>query len=171
MKCAPRKRNILAAALVCAASFGTTRVLGGEEDDLARQIDIHRADAKDMEQLDKWRAAVADLTLLRQWLDDAWDLRSRHQYNAVRELLDRVDLQANLIREEIKLRNLAAEIETRETLLRENRLKIERTRRALAMTTAQIKVASSDLEGHPRSRANNPDGGPMDGNADANLSN
>lgn len=155
----------MATVLLLATPFATKRVFGDEADDLARQIDVHRADAKDMEQLDKWHTAVADLTLLRLWLDDAWDLRSKHQYNGVRELLDRVDAQANLIRQEIKLGDLAAEVDRRETVVKETQLKLVGARQTLVTTRAQTQVIRIALDGGPPERAN-PDGGVVTGQAE-----
>ena len=50
-----------------------------------------------------------EITLLRSWLDEAWSLRSKHEYDQVREVLERTRKQADLIRTKITVSKLRAQ--------------------------------------------------------------
>ena len=39
--------------------------------------------------MDDLKSVPDAITLLRAWLDEAWSLRSKHEYDQVREVLDR----------------------------------------------------------------------------------
>src|SRR5258706_1434312 len=87
--------------LLCGASIH--EVWAGEEDDLQRQIETQRAGASDIERLDELHTAGDEVVLLKAWLDEAWDLRAKHEYDQVREVLDRAIAQAELIRQKINV--------------------------------------------------------------------
>jgi hypothetical protein len=127
----------LAAAI---ASLAASPVRAGEEDDLQRQIETQRTGAADLERLDELKATSDEITLLRSWLDEAWALRSKHEYDQVREVLDRALKQADLIRATITVSKLRAQAQKRETVLADLRTKIARTRKALQDTVAKKKV-------------------------------
>jgi hypothetical protein len=112
----------------------------GEEDDLQRLIENQRTGAADLERLDELKATGDEITLLRSWLDEAWALRAKHEYDQVREVLDRCLKQADLIRAKITVSKLKAQAQKREAALDELRAKIARTRKALADTVAKKKV-------------------------------
>ena len=63
--------------------------------------------ATDLERLDELKATRDEISLLRSWLDEAWGLRSKHEYDQVREVLDRAFKQADLIRAKITVSKLA----------------------------------------------------------------
>jgi hypothetical protein len=126
------------AALTALATSGTARA--GEEDDLQRQIETQRAGVTDLERLDELHAAGDEVTLLKAWLDEAWDLRSKHEYDQVREVLDRALAQAELIRQKIVVSKLRAQADKREAALQETRRKIDQSRKALADTTIKKKA-------------------------------
>ena len=67
-------------------SLAPRAVVAGEEDDLQRQIETQRSGANDLDRLDDLRATTDEITLLRTWLDEAWSLRSKHEYDQVREM-------------------------------------------------------------------------------------
>jgi hypothetical protein len=48
-------------------------VQAGEADDLQRIIEDSRQTANDLERLDERKTAGTDLTVLRMWLDQAWN--------------------------------------------------------------------------------------------------
>jgi len=126
-------------ALVCA--FLMSRVSwGGEEDDLQRQIETQRSGMSDLERLDDLRATTDEITLLRSWLDDAWGLRSKHEYDLVREVLDRCLAQAELIRQKIGAAKLRAQVQRREAALQETRKKIAAARKNLQDTIVKKKA-------------------------------
>ena len=139
--------------VLCAAItfMGVGRVggglaLAGEEDDLQRQIDTQRTGAADLERLDELKSTGDEIALLRSWLDEAWNLRAKHEYDQVREVLDRSLKQADLIRTKITTAKLRAQAAKREAALADLRAKIVKTRKALADTTAKKKALEGSTQ-------------------------
>ena len=127
--------------VVALALLTTTRpARAGEEDDLQRQIETQRAGEADIERLDELHAAGDEITLLKAWLDEAWALRAKHEYDQVREVLDRALAQAELIRQKISASKLRAQAEKREAALQETRRKTDQARKALADTVLKKKA-------------------------------
>ena len=124
---------------VTLTAFTTQTARAGEEDDLQRQIETQRAGVSDIERLDELHAAGDEITLLKAWLDEAWALRAKHEYDQVREVLDRALAQAELIRQKINVSKLRAVSDKREAALTETRRKIDQARKALADTTIKKK--------------------------------
>ena len=116
----------------------------GEEDDLQRQIDTQKASVADLERLDELKGVTDEIALLKTWLDEAWNLRAKHEYDQVREVLDRSLKQEDLIRTKIAVSKLRAQVQKREIALADIRAKIARTRKALQETAAKKKA----LEGN-----------------------
>jgi hypothetical protein len=112
----------------------------GEEDDLQRQIETQRTGLSDLDRLDEARTTTEEITMLRSWLDEAWSLRSKHEYDQVREVLDRCLAQAELIRQKIAAAKLRLQVQKRETTVGELRAKIKATRKALEDTTVKKKA-------------------------------
>jgi hypothetical protein len=125
---------------VTVALATTTAARAGEEDDLQRQIETQRGGVSDIERLDELHAASDEIALLKAWLDEAWALRAKHEYDQVREVLDRALAQAELIRQKISASKLRAQADKRETALQETRRKIDQARKALADTTIKKKA-------------------------------
>ena len=127
--------------LVIALAFlgANDRLWAGEEDDLQRQIETQRSGVVDLERLDDLRATTDEITLLKSWLDEAWTLRSKHEYDQVREVLDRCLAQAELIRQKIAAAKLRAQAQRREAALAELQAKITRTRKSLQDTVVKKK--------------------------------
>ena len=123
-----------------ATAIAARPALAGEEDDLQRQIDTQRSGMSDLERLDDMRATTDEITLLHTWLDEAWSLRSKHEYDLVREVLDRCLAQAELIRQKIAAAKLRAQVQRREAALKDMRAKIASTRKALQETTVKKKA-------------------------------
>jgi hypothetical protein len=138
---AKRTLQLLVAA-VAVATFQWEGLVAwaGEEDDLQRQIETQRAGVADLERLDDLRATTDEITLLKAWLDEAWTLRSKHEYDEVRAVLDRALKQADLIRAKITVSKLEAQVRKREAALQELRNKITRTKKSLQDTITQKKV-------------------------------
>jgi hypothetical protein len=128
-----------ALALTLTFSVSVVDAWAGEEDDLQRQIETQRAGASDIERLDELHAAGDEVVLLKAWLDEAWDLRAKHEYDQVREVLDRAIAQAELIRQKINVSKLRAQAEKREAALKDTRQKIEEARRSLTAIAAKKK--------------------------------
>ena len=135
-------RITLAAFAVAAVAFaaGPRAARAGEEDDLQREIDTQRVSVADLERLDELKATSDEITLLRSWLDEAWSLRSKHEYDQVREVLERTRKQADLIRAKITASKLRAQATSREASLNEVRAKIARTKKALSETAKKKKA-------------------------------
>ena len=112
----------------------------GEEDDLQAQIETQRAGVSDLDRLDEARTTTEEITMLRTWLDEAWSLRSKHEYDQVREVLDRCRSQAELIRQKTSAAKLRAQVQKREATVRDLRAKIDATRKALQDTQVKKKA-------------------------------
>jgi hypothetical protein len=140
LKTAGKTSLAVALASLLFASFGARDVRAGEEDDLQRQIDTQKAGVPDLERLDELRATGDEITLLKGWLEEAWNLRAKHEYDQVREVLDRCLGQAELIRQKIAVSKLRAQAARREAELRDVRTKIDQSRKALR-DTAQKRRA------------------------------
>ena len=121
-------------------SLATGRAVAGEEDDLQRQIETQRAGVNDLDRLDDTRATTEEITMLRTWLDEAWNLRSKHEYDQVREVLDRCLSQAELIRQKTSAAKLRAQAQKREATVNELHAKIAQTRKALQETQIKKKA-------------------------------
>lgn len=130
--------GLLLAAAAVSGGAGTARA--GEEDDLQRQIETQRSGVADLERLDDLKATTDEITLMKSWLDEAWTLRSKHEYDQVREVLDRCLAQAELIRQKISAAKLRAQAQRREMALAELRAKIARTRKSLQDTIVRKKA-------------------------------
>ena len=140
-----RSLRLLVAAAICAAFAASPRpVLAGEEDDLQREIDNQRVSVADLERLDELKATGDEITQLRSWLDEAWSLRSKHEYDQVREVLERTRKQADLIRAKITASKLRAQAATRENALADVRAKIARNKKALADTMKKKKALETE---------------------------
>ncbi|HTB58954.1 MAG TPA: hypothetical protein VLC06_13835 [Polyangia bacterium] len=129
---------------VLAIGIGLTAALGGavqagEEDDLQRQIDTQKSSVADLERLDELKAVTDEIGRLRSWLDEAWGLRAKHEYDEVRTVLDRALKQEDLIRDEITVSKLRAQELKREASLKEIKDKIARTRKTLQETSEKKK--------------------------------
>ena len=116
------------------------RAAAGEEDDLQRQIDTQKGSVVDLERLDDLKGVTDEIALLKIWLDEAWNLRAKHEYDQVREVLDRALKQEDLIRVKIAVSKLRAQVQKREAALQDVRAKIARTHKALQETAAKKKA-------------------------------
>jgi hypothetical protein len=130
---------------VLAIGFGLTAALGGaaragEEDDLQRQIDTQKSSVADLERLDDLKAVTDEIARLKAWLDEAWGLRAKHEYDEVRTVLDRALKQEDLIRDLITVSKLHAQELKREASLKEIRDKTARTRKSLQETSDKKKA-------------------------------
>jgi hypothetical protein len=132
-------RALSLVALLAASTAGRV-ARAGEEDDLQRQIETQRGGVADIERLDELHTAGDEITLLKAWLDEAWALRAKHEYDEVREVLDRALGQAELIRQKIGASKLRAQADKREAALQATRRKIDQARKALADTTIKKKA-------------------------------
>jgi hypothetical protein len=127
----------LAAAVAAALLATAPLAVAGEADDLQRMIDVARQGGKDLERLDDRQAVRDELTLLNVWLDSAWKLRSEQKYDEVRVVLDRVQAQADMIRQKITAAQLDNEANQKEAELKRLRDEIAKTRASLQAATVQ----------------------------------
>ena len=139
------KRWISPLALVVTLTT-TMTARAGEEDDLQRQIETQRDGVSDIERLDELHAAADEIALLKSWLDEAWALRAKHEYDQVREVLDRALAQAELIRQKISASKLRAQADKFETALQETRRKIDQARKALTDTMIKKKALEASAK-------------------------
>ena len=108
------------------------QVLAGEEaEDLKRQIESQRAAASDLERLDDRHMVTDEITLLKSWLDEAWQQYSKEEWKKVREVVDRCIAQAQLIRDKITAAKMTAYANDREAAVRATHAKIDKTKKAL----------------------------------------
>jgi hypothetical protein len=112
----------------------------GEEDDLQRQIDTQKASVADLERLDELKAVTDEIARLKSWLDEAWGLRAKHEYDQVRVVLDRALKQEDLIRAQITVSKLRDQEQKREATLKQLKEKIAHTRKQLQETTDKKKT-------------------------------
>jgi hypothetical protein len=115
---------------------------GHEAQDLKRQIDAQRAAAVDFERLDSDHAVTDEITLYRAWLDEATAQLNKDQLNRVREVLDRLVAQAELVRQRIAATKVTAQVREREGALRALREKNDRTQKQ----TQELTVTKKALE-------------------------
>ena len=130
--------SLAIATLALVAAPGAA--LAGEEDDLQREIDTQRVSVADLERLDELKATGDEIAQFRSWLDEAWSLRSKHEYDQVREVLERTRKQADLIRAKITASKLRAQATAREAALNDTRARIARTKKAIADTMKKKKA-------------------------------
>jgi cysteinyl-tRNA synthetase len=129
-----RRHVLISLALL----LGTARLAGaGEEEDLQRQIELQRTNATDLERLDETRAAGEEITRLKDWLNQAWTLRSRHEVDEVRPVLDRCAAQAELVRQMIMAARWQTQVKSREAAIERARNKTQQTRSALQKLQAE----------------------------------
>jgi hypothetical protein len=110
---------------------GTQAFAGQESEDLKRQIESQRAAVSDLERLDDRHMVTDEITLLKSWLDEAWQQYSKEEWKKVREVVDRCIAQAELIRDKITAAKMTAYANDRESAVKATRDKIERTKKAL----------------------------------------
>jgi len=134
-----RTLGVVAIGLGLVGSVGGV-ARAGEEDDLQRQIDTQKSSVADLERLDELKAVTDEIARLRSWLDEAWGLRAKHEYDEVREVLDRSLKQEDLVRAEIIVSKLRAQEQSREAALKDLRAKIARTRKSLQETSDKKKT-------------------------------
>jgi hypothetical protein len=118
---------------------------GGEADDLQAMIDRARRNVTDLQRIDEQRVAAEDIAVLSTWLDEAWRLRAEKQYDTVRQVLDRCDAQADMIREQITAGQLAAQAQKEESALEASRKHVEELKQAIAAAKhkkAQLEIRS-----------------------------
>ena len=149
-------RFFVAAAMCAAFAASPCAVLAGEEDDLQREIDNQRVSVADLERLDELKATGDEITLLRSWLDEGWSLRSKHEYDQVREVLERTRKQADLIRAKITASKLRAQATSREASLADVRARIARTKKALVDAAKRKKTLESAPVDKPAGPADKP---------------
>lgn len=121
-------RNGVLALLVL---VGAQAFAGQEAEDLKRQIESQRAAVSDLERLDDRHMVTDEITLLKSWLDEAWQQYSKEEWKRVREVVDRCIAQAELIRDKITAAKMTAYAHEREGAVKATRDKIERTKKAL----------------------------------------
>ena len=134
------KLSLVLAFVLGSLALAPRTAAAGEEDDLQRQIETQRAGVNDLDRLDDLRATTDEITMLRTWLDEAWSLRSKHEYDQVREVLDRCIGQAELVRQKISAAKLRAQVQKREATVNDLRAKITATKKALQDTQIKKKA-------------------------------
>src|SRR5688500_1676701 len=117
-----------------------------DEGDLKRQIEVQQAAVADLERLDDTRVVVGETTLLRRWLDEAWGLQSKEEYDQVRLMLDRCMAQAEFIRQKIAGSKLSAQAAAREAQVKASREKVLRTKQALEQTFIKKKAMEMNIK-------------------------
>lgn len=110
---------------------GTHAFASQEAEDLKRQIESQRAAVSDLERLDERHMVTDEITLLKSWLDEAWQQYSKEEWKKVREVVDRCIAQAELIRDKITASKMTAYANDREGQVKAMRTKIEQTKKAL----------------------------------------
>jgi hypothetical protein len=134
-------RNIL--LLLVALSMPALAAANDREvNDLKRSIETHRGTVSDLDRQDAQRVAGDQLALLRSWIDEATTLLGKQKLDRVREVLDRLNAQEELIRQRLAAGAASAVARDREEALKALRDKIEQTKVDLEQATA----TKQDLE-------------------------
>ena len=123
----PIRNGVMALLLL----VGAQALAGQEAEDLKRQIESQRAAVSDLERLDDRHMVTDEITLLKSWLDEAWQLYSKEDWKPVREVIDRCLAQAELIRQKITAAKMTAYANDREAAVKAMRAKIEQTKKQL----------------------------------------
>ncbi len=117
-----------------------------EVNDLKRSIDTHRGTVSDLERQDPQRAVSDQLTLLRTWVDEAANLLGQKKLDRVRETLDRLNAQEELIRQRLAAVAAQSAAREKEEALRALREKIEQTKAALEQATVTKKALEMNAQ-------------------------
>ncbi len=136
---------VVAASLAVLIHLRALPARADEEDDIQRQIESQKAGVPDLEHLDTTHGASAELQRLREWLGQAWELKSKHDPDGAREVLDRCLSQAELVRQVIAASQAKADVIARETKLARTRQEIERQKQALREAEAKKKSLEQAL--------------------------
>lgn len=117
-----------------------------EVNDLKRSIDTHRGTVSDLERQDGQRVVSDQLTLLRTWVDEAANQLGKKDLDRVRETLDRLNAQEELIRQRLTAATATAAAKDKEEALRALREKIEQTKVALEQATVTKKALEMNAQ-------------------------
>ncbi len=131
---------LLALALVLSLPAPAHAASRRETSDLKRSIDTHRGSVSDLERQDVQRAVSDEITLLRTWVDEASNLLGQKKMDEVREVLDRLNAQEELIRQKITAAAAGAQASDREAAVRALREKIEKTKDDLEQANVTKKA-------------------------------
>jgi hypothetical protein len=100
-------------------------------DDPRREIQLQRAAAQDLDALDTKKQVADEIALLRSWLDEAEKQRAREQAQRAREVLDRCQVQTDLIREKLTTARVVGEAAEHEKAAKDSRERLKATKKAL----------------------------------------
>lgn len=117
-----------------------------EVNDLRRSIDTHRGTVSDLERQDGQRVVNDQITLLRTWVDEAANLLGEKKLDRVREVLDRLNAQEELIRQRLAAATAAGVARDREEALRALKEKTEQTKVALEQATVTKKALEMNAQ-------------------------
>ena len=120
-----------ALAMIASAGPMGQLAMAGEADDLQTMIDRSRRNATDLQRLDEKRIAAEEIAVMTTWLDEAWRLRSEKNFDKVREVLDRCDAQADMIREHITAGQVMEQAQQEEAGLAATNQRIDELRLAI----------------------------------------
>src|ERR1051325_10214704 len=89
----PIRNGVMALLLL----LGSQALAGQEAEDLKRQIESQRAAVSDLERLDDRHMVTDEITLLKSWLDEAWQQYSKEEGKRVGEGGDRCVRPAGVV--------------------------------------------------------------------------
>lgn len=113
---------------------------------MTREIKAQQAAVNDLSALDTNRVVQDEITLLKTWLDEAWNHQSKDQGDRAREVVDRCTAQADLIRQKIVTAKAKAEAEAHEKAARDVRDKLKRTQKALEDAIVKKKAMEMNVK-------------------------
>lgn len=126
------RRFLLFSMVALACSAG---VVLADSKDIEREIKAQQSAAKDLEALDANKVVADEISLLRTWLDEAFNKQGR-----AREVLDRCLAQADLIRLKIAVAKVMAEADSKERAVMEAKARVKATQKALEEATVKKKA-------------------------------
>jgi hypothetical protein len=112
--------------------------------DLERQLDAQRAALEDLGTLDTGRMAGDELALFRSWLDEAHNRLREKKPDLVRELVDRMLAQGQLIRQLIAAGTAADALARKEAELADARRRVQEL--AKAIDAARVKQKALEMK-------------------------
>lgn len=147
------KTRVRLLALACVplglAGLPARPAWAGQADDLQRMIERERRGLEDLRRLDQLKAASEDIALIGSWLDEAWNLRGREEYERASETLERVDAQKDMVREKITASQHKAEAAKLEERIEQARARVKELQRELRELSKKKTALGSDKEKTP----------------------
>jgi CII-binding regulator of phage lambda lysogenization HflD len=132
--------KILCSVAVLTVVMLLAGVASADRRDLERQIAAQEAGIRDLRALDASKAATEEIAMLATWLDETKNRLREGKQGLVRELLDRMLAQSELVRQKIAAAKLMRAVKRRRAALAELRRNIEKLKQAIQQARSRKKA-------------------------------